>query len=59
LKSWGRDPSSLLEVDRKVKYYLDLYRQRDATEITDEEAKVVSDFEQIWKTVRAELLGKR
>ncbi|MFN3189118.1 MAG: phospholipase D family protein [Aureliella sp.] len=58
LKAWGRDPSSLLEVDRKVKYYLDLYRQRDGSDITDDERAVVADFEQVWSVVRSELVSK-
>lgn len=58
LKAWGRDPASLYEVDRKAKYYLELYRERDPSEITDEERKVVADFEQVWSIVRAEMVAK-
>ena len=59
LKAWGRDPASLHEVDRKAKYYLELYRRRDPSEITSEERKVVTDFEQVWSTIRAELVATR
>lgn len=58
LKAWGRDPSCLLEVDRKVKYYLALYHGRDDSEITEDERVVVADFEQVWSVIRAELVAK-
>jgi len=59
LKAWSRDPSSLLEVDRKAQYYLDLYRKRDSSEITIEERNVVANFENVWSIVRSEMVAKR
>ncbi|MFY8199761.1 MAG: hypothetical protein ACOVLE_03765, partial [Pirellula staleyi] len=59
LKAWGRDPSSLHEVDRKAQYYLELHRQRDPSEITDEEKRIVTDFEGVWSILRTEMVTKR
>lgn len=56
LKAWSRDPASLKEVDRKTRYYLKLYHEREADELSVEERKVIQEFEQMWAIVRLEMV---
>ena len=59
LKAWSRDPSSLKEVDRKAQVYMTLYQQRDPSEVSDDERKVIEAFSHTWQIVRLELVKTR
>jgi len=59
LKSWSRDPSSLILIDKKVRQYLKLYEQQTDSELTPQDRKVVADFHATWKVVCRSLLMEK
>ncbi|QGM99978.1 phospholipase D family protein [Methylocystis parvus] len=56
LKSWSRDPSSLTQIDKRLRQYLKLYEQQTDSELTPDEWKVVADFHATWQVVCRSLL---
>ncbi len=56
LKSWSRDPESLVFIDKKVRHYLKLYQEQSDIERTAEERSVVEEFQKTWQVLRQELV---
>ena len=51
--------SSLLEVDRKVRSYMKIYREQDPAELSPEERKVVDEFHRTWQVIRREMVPNK
>lgn len=56
LKAWSRDPTSLVLLDKKVRFYLKLYQEQTDIELTVEERSVVEEFHKTWQILRRELV---
>ncbi len=56
LRAWGRDPASLVLIDKKVRQYLKLYEEQTGIELTPEERIVVADFHSTWHILRRSLI---
>lgn len=56
LKSWSRDPASLVVIDKKIRHYLKLYQEQTEVEQSDEERLVVEEFHNTWQVLRRELV---
>jgi hypothetical protein len=56
LRAWSRDPASVIEVDRKVRAYLELVGENPDAPLTETELGVVDEFRKTWAVLRGELL---
>lgn len=56
LKAWNSDPSNLVLIDKKVRYYLELYQEQKDIELTEEERKIIEEFHKTWQILRRELV---
>jgi hypothetical protein len=56
LKSWSRDPASLVVIDKKIRHYFKLYQEQTEVEQSDEERLVVEEFHNTWQVLRRELV---
>jgi hypothetical protein len=56
LKSWSRDPASLVVIDKKIRHYFKLYQEQTEAEQSNEERLVVEEFYNNWQVLRRELV---
>ena len=59
LRAWARDPRSVVEVDRKVRRYLELVGTNPEVGLTEQERKVLDEFRCTWAVLRAQLVTDR
>jgi hypothetical protein len=57
LSTWTRAPQNIKMVDQKVQTYLVLIREEYQVEFSDEEKKLLQDFEETWQVIRAAFLA--
>ncbi|MCO6454765.1 MAG: phospholipase D family protein [Pirellulaceae bacterium] len=56
LKSWCRDETSLVSIDRRVGHYLTLYKEQTAADHSAQDRAVVDEFQRTWQVLRSELV---
>ena len=56
LKTWVRNPETLVDVDRKIRHYLEIIRGMDAAGRTPDEHAALDEFWSVWQTLSAEFL---
>lgn len=59
LKAWTRDPSTLANVDRKVRHYLEIIDEERREDCSDAERNALAEFRSTWDVLRLELMPGR
>jgi hypothetical protein len=58
LKAWSRDPDRLQIIDRKVEHYLKLMQEQPDIEHSEEEERVLEEFQATWRVIRQVLVSE-
>jgi hypothetical protein len=58
LKAWSRDPDRLQAIDQKVEHYLKLMREQPDIERSQEEERVLQEFQETWSVIRQVLVSE-
>ena len=56
LKSWTRNPCNLVDIDRKVRHYLEILQSLDEAERSAEERVALEEFWTAWQVLAGEFL---
>ena len=58
LKAWSRDPDRLRVIDRKVEHYLKLMQDQPDIERSQEEERILQEFQATWRVIRQVLVSE-